>query len=79
VLSKDITISEVSYIPTWVHKYSANSKLIYEILPLTEALASKETFNLDNDKEVWRAENSEKSTRVLMGDSKEIMEGKKKL
>ena len=78
VVSKDITISEVSYIPTWVHKYSDNSKLVYEILPLTEALASKETYNLDNDIEVWRAENSEKSTRVLMGDSKEIMEEKLK-
>ena len=62
--SKDITISEVSYIPTWVHRYSDNSRFVYEVLPLTDALASKEKYNLNETIEVWRAENSEKSTRV---------------
>jgi poly-gamma-glutamate capsule biosynthesis protein CapA/YwtB (metallophosphatase superfamily) len=72
--SKDITISEVSYIPTWVHRYSDNSRIVYEVLPLTDALASKEKYNLNKTAEVWRAENSEKSTRVLMGEGTEIME-----
>ena len=66
--SKDITINEVSYIPTWVHKYENNSKPVYEVLPLTEALTSKEQYNLNDTVEVWRAENSEKSTKVLMGE-----------
>ena len=75
--SKDITISEVSYIPTWVHRYSDSDKdkFVYEILPLTDALASKGQYNLNGDVEVWRAENSEKSTRVLMGDDSNIIEG----
>jgi len=68
--SKEITISEVSYIPTWVHRYSYNNKFVYEILPLTDALASKGQYNLNDEVEVWRAENSEKSTRLLMGDDK---------
>lgn len=72
--AKDVTIGDVSYIPTWVHKYSENSKAVYEVLPLTDALASKEKYNLNEAAEVWRAENSEKSTRILMGDSKEIIE-----
>ena len=72
--SKEVTISEVSYIPTWVHKYSDNSKFVYEILPLTEALASKEKYNLNENMEVWRAENSQKNTRTQMDEDDEIVE-----
>lgn len=72
--TKDIAISGVSYMPTWVHRYSDNSKFVYEVLPLTDALASKEKYNLNEDTEVWRAGNSEKNTRILMGDSNEITE-----
>ncbi|MCB2290386.1 CapA family protein [Clostridium sp. CS001] len=72
--SKEITISEVSYIPTWVHKYSDDNKLVYEIVPLTDALESKGQYNLNEEVEVWRAENSEKSTRVLMGEDSSIIE-----
>ncbi|MGH4140534.1 CapA family protein [Clostridium sp.] len=73
-LSNDITISEVSYIPTWVHRYTDNNKFVYEVLPLTDALASKGKYNLNESGSVWRAENSEKSTRMLMGGSNEIIE-----
>lgn len=73
-VSKDVTISGVTYIPTWVHRYSANSRFVYEILPLTEALANKEKFNLNEDIEVWRAENSEKNTKALMVGTDEITE-----
>lgn len=72
--SKEVTISGVSYIPTWVHKYSDNSKFVYEILPLAEALASKGKYNLNEEMEVWRAENSEKSTRAMMTGNSEIVE-----
>lgn len=72
--SKDITIGAVSYIPTWVHRYSADSRLVYEVVPLIDALASKEEYNLNEDMAVWRAENSEKSTRALMGKDNEIIE-----
>lgn len=75
--SKEITISEVTYIPTWVHKYNdSNSKLVYEVLPLTQALASKEEYNLNDSVEVWRAENSERNTKVLIGEDKKIMYNK---
>lgn len=74
-LSNSITISGVSYIPTWVHRYTDNNKFVYEILPLTDALVSKDKYNLKKDIEVWRAENSEKSTRILMGEKSEIIEG----
>ena len=74
-LSNSITISGVSYIPTWVHRYTDNNKFIYEVLPLTDALASKDKFNLRDGIEVWRAENSEKSTRILIGEKSEIIEG----
>jgi poly-gamma-glutamate capsule biosynthesis protein CapA/YwtB (metallophosphatase superfamily) len=77
-VSKDITISEVSYTPTWVHRFTGNSGFVYEVLPLTDALESKEKYNLNEDTEVWRAQNSEESTRGLMGDSNEIIEDKAK-
>ena len=73
-LTNNITISDVSYIPTWVHRYIDNSKFVYEVLPLTDALASKEKYNLNEGESLWRAENSEKSTRMLMGEGKEIIE-----
>lgn len=75
MVSNNITISGVSYIPTWVHRYTENNKFVYEVVPLTDALASKEEYNLNEDIEVWRAENSEKSTRMLMGESADIIEG----
>lgn len=76
--SKEITIGAVSYIPTWVHKYSDSSGFVYEVLPLADALASKEKYNLNEAVEVWRAENSEKNTRMLMGESSDIIEHKLK-
>ncbi len=72
--SKAITVSEVAYIPTWVHRYSVEDRFVYEVIPLTDALASKEQYNLNEDIAVWRAENSKKNTRVLMGEGKEIRE-----
>ncbi|MCJ7691078.1 MAG: CapA family protein [Clostridiaceae bacterium] len=74
--SKEIIISEASYLPTWVNKYSNNSKVVYEILPLGDALSSKEKYNLNEDIEVWRASNSSKNTRILIGENSEILEQK---
>jgi poly-gamma-glutamate capsule biosynthesis protein CapA/YwtB (metallophosphatase superfamily) len=74
--SNEIVISAVSYIPTWVNKYSNNSKLVFEILPLGDALASKGKYDLNDDIEVWRASNSSKNTRILIGENSEILEQK---
>ena len=72
--SKGITISGASYIPTWVHKYNDNNRFVYEVLPLTDVLSSEEKYNLNTATEVWRAENSEKNTRILMSKNNEITE-----
>jgi len=74
-VSNNITISGVSYIPTWVHRYTYNNKFVYEVIPVTDVLANKEKYNLNEDTEVWRAENSEESTRIIMGESDEILKG----
>ncbi|MBK5240895.1 CapA family protein [Clostridium sp.] len=76
VSSNEIIISAVSYIPTWVNKYSDNSKLVFEILPLGDALASKGKYDLNDDIEVWRASNSSKNTQILIGENSEILEQK---
>jgi poly-gamma-glutamate capsule biosynthesis protein CapA/YwtB (metallophosphatase superfamily) len=61
-----IQIDEVSYIPTWVYRRPKGSNFIYEILPLDEALAYKDQFNLTTKDSIWRAENSRISTVTLI-------------
>jgi poly-gamma-glutamate synthesis protein (capsule biosynthesis protein) len=42
-------IENVTYIPTWVHRYRNQNKLKYEILPIEEILSNLENYNLSND------------------------------
>jgi poly-gamma-glutamate synthesis protein (capsule biosynthesis protein) len=34
----ETTIKNITYIPTWVHKYRKNNQLFYEILPIQDLL-----------------------------------------
>ncbi len=52
------SIETVSYQPTWVHRYSEEGKMVYEILPLVEALASPEAYHLTSEDSLHRAHNS---------------------
>jgi poly-gamma-glutamate capsule biosynthesis protein CapA/YwtB (metallophosphatase superfamily) len=61
-----ISIENISYVPTWVHKYNANGKNVYEILPLLDALEDKEQYNLITSQSIWRAENSKYTTTTFM-------------
>lgn len=40
--SGETIIKEISYIPTWVHRYREEGKLLYEILPINEYLNEQE-------------------------------------
>ncbi len=53
-----VEIQDVSYQPTWVHRYWKNKQLVYEILPLTEALNQPEEYNLISSDSLIRAQNS---------------------
>lgn len=53
-----VEIKNVSYQSTWVHRYWENDKLIYEILPLAEALKEPEKYNLLSNDSLLRAQNS---------------------
>ena len=64
-----ITIKEVNYIPTWVHREPNGTNFTYEILPLTDALNDKQKYNLTSKDSVWRAENSYNATTSLIEDS----------
>ncbi|SDK14488.1 CapA family protein [Natronincola ferrireducens] len=57
-----VTLQGVSYIPTWVHRYHSKGKVIYEILPVVDALEDKDFYNLYSSDSVWRAENSKTNT-----------------
>ena len=62
-----VAIEAVTYIPTWIHRYTKEKKLVYEILPLPMALEQPEKYNLSAAKDsLWRAENSLKNTVTMM-------------
>lgn len=68
-----INIADVSFMPTWVYRYTAKDKFVYEILPIFDALANKNSYNLINKDDIWRAENSEKNTLGILEDSNSKM------
>lgn len=50
-LEKDFTknktiIKNITFIPTWVHKYTKDSKVFYDILPIEEIINDQEELNL---------------------------------
>lgn len=61
-----ISIEDVTYVPTWVNRYSKNNNFVYEIVPLFDALSNKDKFNLFNEETVSRAEMSKQSTVSLI-------------
>lgn len=77
--SGKININEVSYIPTWVHRYNENEKFsnrnefIYKILPLFDALEDPQKYGLELESDLLRAEESMKHTVDLIKSEKEIV------
>lgn len=47
-LTDDTKIASIEYIPTWVHRYRKDGKLLYEILPVEDALNDKLDIQLDD-------------------------------
>ncbi len=66
-----ISLQEVSYMPTWVHRFHRQGRAEYEILPLFDALATPEDYYLINNDSKWRAGNSLKNTEEIIGKSYE--------
>ncbi len=66
-----ISLKEVSYMPTWVHRFHRSGKAEYEILPLFDALAAEEDYHLISKDSKWRAGNSVKNTEEIIGISYE--------
>ncbi|RQD78522.1 MAG: CapA family protein, partial [Candidatus Syntrophonatronum acetioxidans] len=65
-LENQVFIEEVSYIPTWVHRYDRGGRWVYEILPLVDALENKAVFNLNSENSIWRAQNSLENTLSIL-------------
>lgn len=53
-----ITMKEVSYVPTWVNRYVVSGQWTYEIIPVYQALANPEQFNLVTEETIKRAQMS---------------------
>ncbi|NLY89661.1 MAG: CapA family protein [Firmicutes bacterium] len=61
----DLFIAGLSYLPTWVHKYTENRRQVYEILPLNDTLGNYEYYNLLTGESIRRAINSKRNTVSL--------------
>lgn len=58
----DIFIANLSYLPTWVHRYMKEQRRVYEILPLNDTLVNHEYFDLTTGENIRRAINSKRNT-----------------
>lgn len=76
---KALAIDQVSYVPTWVHKYYLNGKAVYEIIPVLDALDNKKDYNLENSQTIWRVENSKNNTLQLIESGDVSLEKRKDL
>ncbi|QGU00556.1 Capsule biosynthesis protein capA [Candidatus Syntrophocurvum alkaliphilum] len=51
----EISYEEITYTPTWVHKYQYDGQVNYEILPLPDVLNNQKLYNLPTQKEAVAA------------------------
>lgn len=65
----DVFPGKISYVPTWVHKYWEKNRLVFEILPLDDALANPEAYNLNSEANIRRAADSKNNTAGLFKNS----------
>ncbi|KAB3529265.1 CapA family protein [Alkaliphilus serpentinus] len=65
ITTQDIRLKELTYTPTWVHKYYSKGKPVYEILPLPEVIIGANDYALSQE-ELNRATNSQRATRDLI-------------
>lgn len=61
-----VFIANLTYLPTWVHKYAQKGRLVYEILPLNDTLGNFEYYNLLTGESIRRAVNSKRNTVNLL-------------
>lgn len=66
LMNNKITLEEVSYIPTWVHRYNKSGKWYYEIIPVVEASLNPEAYNLLNNDSRSRASRSKNNTIEIL-------------
>jgi poly-gamma-glutamate capsule biosynthesis protein CapA/YwtB (metallophosphatase superfamily) len=62
----EVFIAGLSYLPTWVHKYTEKQRLVYEILPLNDTMFNFEYYNLLAKESIRRAVNSKRNTVNLL-------------
>lgn len=68
ILKNETTINEITYIPTWVHRYRENGRINYEIIPLKDFMEGNASMDFTEDV-FGRMERSYKDTfEVLKSD-----------
>lgn len=64
--TQEISVAAIRYVPTWVHKHTVDGRRVYEIVPLLDALLDNQTFNLETEDSIWRADNSLQNTTEII-------------
>lgn len=64
--TKKVQVSNVNYVPTWVHLYTRGAKKFYEVLPVKEALEDKQKYSLNTVKNINKAQLSLTNTKKIV-------------
>lgn len=66
--NNNTVIKEVDYIPTWVHKFTVDGRLYYEILPVEDVLRDRENYDTITEETFTKIEESFNDTMEKLGD-----------
>ncbi|MBM7616267.1 CapA family protein [Alkaliphilus hydrothermalis] len=62
LLNDKIEMQEISYVPTWVHRYFVEGKAVFEIIPTYEVIKDPLQYGITSEKTLWRILNSQENT-----------------
>ncbi|WP_026477164.1 CapA family protein [Alkaliphilus transvaalensis] len=66
LLTNEIVLKEITYVPTWVHRYFVEGKTVYEIVPTYDAVKEPEQYGINSSQSLWRVENSHQNTLTII-------------
>jgi len=74
LIDNKINLEEISYVPTWVHRYFVDGRAVFEILPTYDVIQNPEEYGITSEKTLWRVSNSHENT-VKVIESEENLKG----
>ncbi len=65
-VTNQINLEEITYVPTWVHRYFVGGKAVYEILPTDDVIKMPMEYGIATENSKWRVENSHQNTVTII-------------